>query len=606
MTLDTPALDDAPSVTASINAAAAADSATADAVRVPVSEIHVLEGHNPRRFFADGPFQRLKDSIREHGLVTPLTVRPRDDGGYWLIAGERRLRCVRELAIESVPVLVRDVSEGEARMLAVIENADRADLTLADEVLSIQSLLAAYEGDVESVAASLGWKPERVKHRLKLMQAAPAVIEALAAEQIKLGHVELLATLPQDAQPKVLAKVIESGATVADLKGQLESFAMPLARAIFDRKAAGCATCPFNSSAQRGLFEDASTLAEDKCTNRACYGQHTQSALDAKREAAKDEFATVAYSSQVAPGTSIPLTVVGQGSVTEEQFSSCQGCAQFGVVIEDRVGPNTGTASGPTCFNVACNKTKVAEAVEARRPAPVAVVDAPSTPAPAASPSITPAAAPKPAPKPAPTAAAAATPKAVQVAGDRMQRNAVNSALGQHPSMLLAMAVYGLVRARRSDGDSKITNPLKPFGIDPGHDDTKLLLKLTRLDPAVLKQALLALSQAVVLDHVDSPFVHSGLNRRKVAATLVRDFKIDVAPFVAIDKAYLEAHTKSGIEAVLAESGFAAWFKAKEGDKGDKAYKALLAQGKGDLIKAVLAAGYDWTGYIPSSLKALA
>jgi PRTRC genetic system ParB family protein len=602
MTLDTPALDDASTVAAP-STTTAPTSAVADAVRVAVSEIHVLDGHNPRRFFADGPYQRLKDSIREHGLVTPMTVRLREEGGYWLIAGERRLRCVRELGIQSVPVLVRDVTEGEARMLAVIENADRADLTLADEVLSIQSLLAAYDGDVESVAQSLGWKPERVKHRLKLMQAAPVVIEALAADQIKLGHCELLATLPQDAQPKVLAKVIESGATVADLKAQLEQFAMPLARAIFDRAKAGCAGCPFNSSTQRGLFEDA--IGTDKCSNRACFSGHTEAALAAKREAAKEEFATVSYASQVAPNTSIPLTVVGQGSVTEEQFSGCRGCAHFGVVIEDRVGPNTGTASGPTCFNVACHKTKVAEAIEARKPAPTPVAPTTSTSSEPQAPAKAAPSAPKAASSQPASPSVSATPKAVQVACDRMQRNAVNAAIANHPSILLAMAVFGLIRARRSDGDSKVPNPLKPLGIDPGSDDTKLILKLTRLDPTVLKQALLALSQAVVLDHVEAPFVHSNLNRRKVASTLVKDFNIDVAPFVTVTSGFLDAHTKAGIELVLDESGFAKWYREQQGEKGDKAYKALLAQGKGDLIKGVLAAGFDWSGYIPSSLKRL-
>lgn len=597
-------LDTADTATVDATTATTSDTPIADTIVVATSAIQVLEGFNPRKFFSDQPYQRLRDSIAQHGLVTPLTVRPREEGGYWLIAGERRLRCVRELGIASVPVLVRDVSEAEARMLAVIENADRADLTLADEVLSIQSLLSAYDGDVDAVASSLGWKPERVRHRLKLMQACPEVLAALANDQIKLGHCELLATLPVDAQPKVLAKVIESGATVAYLKAQLETFAMPLSRAIFDRAKAGCAGCPFNSSTQRGLFEDA--ITDDKCSNRACFSGHTQAALDAKREALKQEVATVAFASQVASGTTIPLTVEGQGSVTAEQFSSCRGCQHFGKTIEDRQGPAIGNVSGPTCFNLACHGTKVAEAVEARRPAPIA------TPAPEPESSSAPqqaapkAEANKAEPKAAtPAPAVAATPKQVQVLVDRMQRNAVNAAIAQHPSVLLATAVFGLWRTRRNDGDGRGANPLDKLGLGQSSDDTKTLLKLCALDPAVLKQTLLELSQALVLDHVDNPFAHQSLNRRKLAAGLAKKLSIDPAPFVVIDEAFLTAHTKAGIEQVLTESGFEQWFKAKEGEKGDKAYRALIGQGKGDLVNAVLAAGFDWTGYVPSALKAL-
>lgn len=597
MTLDTFAGPEAPTV------ASSPTEATSDAIRVPVSEIHVLDGHNPRRFFADAPFQRLKESIASHGLVTPLTVRPRAEGGYWLIAGERRLRCVRDLAIASVPVLVRDVSEAEARMLAVVENADRHDLSIADEILSIQSLLDAYEGDVAGVAAALGWKEERVKHRLKLMQAAPEVVEALANEQIRLGHCELLASLPQEAQPKVLAKVIETGASVADLKAQLETFAMPLTRAIFDK--ADCRLCPFNSSCQRGLFAD--SVAEDKCTNRVCYNEKTQAALDAKREEAKQGYATVAYASQIAPGTTIPLTVEGKGSVTPEQLKACTGCKHFGVSIEDRQGASIGAVSPATCFNVACHKTKVAEAEEARRPKPVEP-EAPSPVAPsstATSAPQTPKAASKPA-APAKPATVAAVPKAVEIAVDRMQREAVQASLGQHPSLLLAFAVYGLHRTRKSDGDTSKNNPLSRLKISTDADDTKVILKLAAMEPALLKQALLESSAALIGDFVDAPQqTYATLNRRKLSAKLATAFNVDVAPFVKVDKAFLEAHTKAGIEAVLDESGFAAWFREKEGDKGDKAFRALLGKGKGDVIDGVLAAGFDFSGYIPSSLKAL-
>lgn len=596
-------LEDAPDLTTDASPATASAAEPA-ALIVATDQIHVLDGFNPRRFFLDAAFQRLKTSIETHGIVTPLTVRVRDQGGYWLIAGERRLRCVRELGITSVPVLVRDVTEAEARMLAVIENADRADLSIADEILSIQQLLDAYEGDVEGVAAALGWKPERVKHRLKLMQACSEVIEALANDAIRLGHVELLATLPQDAQIKVLAKVIESGASVTDLKAQLEAFSQPLARAIFDKS--DCRLCPHNSSLQQGLFAD--SLSTDRCTNRTCYSAKTTEALDAKREQARESYATVAFKSQQAPGSSIPLTIEGPGGVTRSQADACRACKHFGVVIDDRPGATVGAVSGPTCFNLPCNAEKVAEAVEARRPAASPEAAAPPVPASTS-------AAPKPAreggatgkatPPPA-TPTVAATPKAVEVAVDRMQRRAVSAALAQQPAILLALAIYGMHRLRTSDAPSAKDAGLAGLGLPSLGSDVKSVLKLVKADPALLRQGLLLQAQAIIGDHVDAPqFGHSALNRRTLAAGLAKTFAIDAAPFVVIDKDFLTAHTKAGIEAVLAESGFADWFRAKDADKGEKLYKALLAKGKGELIDAVLAAGFDFSGYVPSSLKAL-
>jgi len=92
-------------------------------------------------------------------------------------------------------------------------------------------------------------------------------------------------------------------------------------------------------------------------------------------------------------------------------------------------------------------------------------------------------------------------------------------------------------------------------------------------------------------------------NRRQLAATLSERATLDVAKHIAVTDAYLAAHTKAGIESVLDESGFAAWMR--EQPEGTKKYKALLSSGKGDLIKGVLAAGYDFSGYLPSGLVEL-
>jgi len=570
---------------------------------IPIASIHVAPGHNPRKHFNDAEFNRLIESIRDNDLLTPILVRPNPNGeGFELIAGERRLRAMRALRRAEIPALVRNLDDVEARRAALIENIDRANLTVAEESLASQSHVDAYEGDHEAAAKALGWGVQKLKHRLRLLHCAPEVMQALVEERLTQAHAELLATLPASAQLKALPRIIDQQVSVATLKEQLTGFATPLDQAIFDRVAAGCGTCEYNSDTQRSLFD--SHIAGALCTNRPCFTAKTNTALEAKRDTLREDFGTVVMLTEKVPGSMVPLVRDGATGVGAEQFSKCRGCSFRGAVLDDRLGATTGKVEQPMCFEKRCNSQRVAEHQQAQTPA--------KSPEPSGgnaanvttttqtnSPSSKTAAANKEAPK----AAAKATPSSVIDQHAATLRRAIVARVKTDQNVVLALALYGLLRtvAEESGRDVPAT-VLGELGIATkaqGHVPT--IAALTQLEKPALQQAIVAATALLFERNADGGNTFSRINRRALASVLVEQSHVDLTPFVQVDQAFLAAHTKAGIEAVLDESGYAVWMKGQP--DGQKQLRALLSGGKADLVKGVLKSGYPgFATYLPSAL----
>src|SRR5207245_10922478 len=105
-----------------------------------------------RHKFAEAKLAELADSIRVHGIIVPLVVRPRPDGGYFLIAGERRWRAAQRAGVHEVPVVVQDVEEATALERALVENLQRADLGPLEEASAYQRLIDQFGLTQEAVA----------------------------------------------------------------------------------------------------------------------------------------------------------------------------------------------------------------------------------------------------------------------------------------------------------------------------------------------------------------------------------------------------------------------------------------------------------------------
>jgi len=162
---------------------------------IPLDEIRPAPGQARLHFPADS-LRELADSIREHGVLQPVLVRPRADG-YELIAGERRWRAARQAGLERIPAVVReDAADDESLLLGLVENLQREDLDPIEEARGIQRLIDQFGLTQEEAAARLGKNRVSVVQSLTLLRACPAVISATASGAISPGHARALIGLP--------------------------------------------------------------------------------------------------------------------------------------------------------------------------------------------------------------------------------------------------------------------------------------------------------------------------------------------------------------------------------------------------------------------------
>ena len=166
------------------------------------SPYHILPLHKvepnpdqPRRDFDDEELQQLADSISEHGVIQPLTVRLLPSGYYQIIAGERRWRASRLAGLNEIPAVVIEADDRKATELALIENLQRQDLNPVEEALGYQSLIVDYGLTQEETAKSVGKSRPAVANALRLLQLCPEVLEMLRCGKLTAGHARAVLTL---------------------------------------------------------------------------------------------------------------------------------------------------------------------------------------------------------------------------------------------------------------------------------------------------------------------------------------------------------------------------------------------------------------------------
>ncbi len=144
--------------------------------------------NQPRREFDEKSLAELADSISQHGILQPLLVRPFLDGGYQIVAGERRFRAARMAGLTELPVVIRDLSDSETMQLALIENLQREDLTPVEEAMGYKQLIDEYGLTQEEVSRVVGKSRPAVANALRLL-SLPADIQALISEgKLSAGH----------------------------------------------------------------------------------------------------------------------------------------------------------------------------------------------------------------------------------------------------------------------------------------------------------------------------------------------------------------------------------------------------------------------------------
>ena len=177
----------------------------------------------PRKVFAPGALDELAESIRQHGILQPLSVRRRDNV-YELISGERRLRAAQLAGATDIPCILMRMDDLESGMAALVENLQRQDLDFIEEAQGIRSLLDRFDMSQEQAARLLGRSQSAVANKLRLLRHTPAVLEALREAELTERHARALLRLPDEpAALAAIKEIVRQNMSVARTERYIES-----------------------------------------------------------------------------------------------------------------------------------------------------------------------------------------------------------------------------------------------------------------------------------------------------------------------------------------------------------------------------------------------
>lgn len=189
----------------------------AGALALPMDRIHV-NPHQPRKDFDEDDLSSLKESLRTHGLLQPILVRPRDDG-YEIIAGERRFRAAKQAGWSEIPVHVVDFNDQKVFEAALVENLQRTDLNPIEKALGFQDYLQRYQVTQDELAKVVGLDRSTVANLIRLLELAPPVQDAVRHGQISAGHARALLPVEDPArQVTLMQEIIAKGLSVRQVE----------------------------------------------------------------------------------------------------------------------------------------------------------------------------------------------------------------------------------------------------------------------------------------------------------------------------------------------------------------------------------------------------
>ena len=193
----------------------ALDSASTDTLRL--SEIEPNRDQ-PRKEFDEAALRELADSIEKHGLLQPLVVRTMPDGSYQLVAGERRWRASRMAGLTEVPVVIRQIDDGEAMELAMIENLQREDLNPIEEAAGYKYLMDNFGLTQEQVAETCGKSRPAVSNAIRLLALPQDILELIKIGELTAGHGRAILAIADEELREKAVIMAQNGASVRDLE----------------------------------------------------------------------------------------------------------------------------------------------------------------------------------------------------------------------------------------------------------------------------------------------------------------------------------------------------------------------------------------------------
>ncbi len=197
-----------------------------------VNEVNIADiepdKNQPRKVFDEEKLQELADSIKEHGVITPLIVAPIEGGRYKIIAGERRWRAARKAGVKKLPVVVKEFSKKEAAEIALIENLQREDLNIIEEAKGYESLKKEFSMTQEEIAKRVGKSRPVIANAMRLLSLGKEIVEMLEKGELSSGHGKVLLSVEDKAKRLGLAKqCIEKSLSVRELEAAIKKLDAP-------------------------------------------------------------------------------------------------------------------------------------------------------------------------------------------------------------------------------------------------------------------------------------------------------------------------------------------------------------------------------------------
>lgn len=199
-----------------------ADNSVEESSQTPV-KLKIMEiepnREQPRKIFDEAALSELADSIANHGVIQPLLVRPIKDGGYQLVAGERRWRAARIAGLTEVPVVIKDLTDSETVELAMVENLQREDLNPLEEALGYKFMMEKLSITQDEAAQKVGKSRPAVANALRLLKLPDEIQTMVENKQLSPGHARALLSFESEAQMLEVAKlIVAKGLSVREIE----------------------------------------------------------------------------------------------------------------------------------------------------------------------------------------------------------------------------------------------------------------------------------------------------------------------------------------------------------------------------------------------------
>ena len=192
---------------------------------LPLAQIHPNR-YQPRRTCSDDSIQQLAQTLQEEGLLQPIIVRE-DQGGYEIIAGERRFRAAKSLGSEKIPAIVNNLDDQQTASLALIENLQRENLNPIDEAQAYEQLMQLNDLTQTQLAQDIGKSQSYVANKLRLLKLAEPVQEHLAKGELSARHGRAILGLSEEDQAKLAEEVVKQGLSVKETEERAAKLANP-------------------------------------------------------------------------------------------------------------------------------------------------------------------------------------------------------------------------------------------------------------------------------------------------------------------------------------------------------------------------------------------